>query len=276
MLQNDPAQAYLTLLKRTLIDLIYADNELRIYYLIDCIRNGKKVDPSVLHSPVERLQSEYEELVKTKTEGQFYGEVNNFPHSMIGQKRLDNIQFCAEQIFQDGITGDFVETGVWNGGACIFMRGLQNIYNQRERKVWVCDSFEGLPVPTHHEDEGIDLSKGNFPMLAISQEAVMRNFSQYGLLDEGVKFLKGWFKDTLPNAPIEEIALLRLDGDLYESTMDAMKALYHKVPSGGYVIVDDYYAVKGCEKAVQDYLRENNAKAEIHQIDWTGVYWRKP
>ena len=100
------------------------------------------------------------------------------------------------------------------------------------------------------------------------------NIEKYGLLDDQVKFLKGWFKDTLPNAPIKKLALLRLDGDMYESTMDALCALYYKVSNGGYVIVDDYHVVKGCKIAVHDFLSEHNLNPEIKEIDGVGVYWK--
>lgn len=94
-------------------------------------------------------------------------------------------------------------------------------------------------------------------------------------MDEHVKFLKGWFKDTLPNAPISKLSLLRLDGDMYESTMDAITVLYPKLSIGGYLIVDDWGAVAGCKKAIEDYRKENNITEPIIEIDWTGVYWRK-
>jgi len=84
------------------------------------------------------------------------------------------------------------------------------------------------------------------PVLAVPLEEVQALFRRYDLLDAQVRFLKGWFKDTLAGAPIERLALLRLDGDLYESTMDALVPLYDKVSPGGFVIVDDYYSCAPC------------------------------
>jgi hypothetical protein len=100
-----------------------------------------------------------------------------------------------------------------------------------------------------------------------------KNFEN-GLLDEQVKFLKGWFKDTLPNAPIQKLALLRLDGDMYESTMDALLALYDKVSVGGYIIVDDYHVVEGCKRAIHDFLSQRNLNPVLEEIDGVGVYWK--
>ncbi len=156
------------------------------------------------------------------------------------------------------------------------MRAVLRVPGDTDRKVWVADSFEGLPPPDpgkYAADEG-DTHFENRE-LAVSIEEVKDNFQQYGLLDEQVVFLKGWFKDTLPDAPIEHLSVVRLDGDMYESTMDGLVNLYPKLSVGGYLIVDDYGAVPGCRKAVEDYRWEHDIKEEIVKIDWTGVYWKR-
>ena len=99
--------------------------------------------------------------------------------------------------------------------------------------------------------------------------------NKYGLLDGQVQFLKGWFKDTLPEAPINELAMLRLDGDMYSSTIEAIQVLYDKVAVGGFVIVDDYGAVPACQQAITDYRNHRGITDTIHPIDGVGVYWRK-
>ncbi len=195
---------------------------------------------------------------------------------MIGMKRLDNIQFCVNDVIQKKIPGDLIETGVWRGGATIFMRAILKAHNISDRSVWVADSFEGLPMPNADEyplDAGDKHHK--FSELAISVEQVQLNFEKYGLLDQQVKFLKGWFRDTLPKAPIEKLAVLRLDGDMYESTMDALNALYPKLSIGGYLIIDDYGAVPGCKKAIHDYREKHQILDGIITIDWTGAFWKK-
>jgi O-methyltransferase len=112
-------------------------------------------------------------------------------------------------------------------------------------------------------------------LLAASLDEVKSNFSRYGLLDERVHFLKGWFKDALPNAPIERLALLRLDGDMYSSTMDSLQSLYPRLSTGGYVIIDDYDGIDACRKAVDDFRAEKRIETPITQIDRLGVYWKK-
>ncbi len=197
-------------------------------------------------------------------------------HTMIGVKRLSNLRQLAEKVIQDQIPGDFIETGVWRGGACILMRAVLAAYNESERRVWVADSFEGVPVPdVERYPSDVESDYHTFEELAVSFETVRENIAKYGLLDDRVVFLKGWFKDTLPTAPIETLALLRLDGDLYESTVVAMDSLYDKLSIGGYVIVDDYHVVKGCRDAIGDFLADRNISPQLQEIDGVGVFWQK-
>jgi O-methyltransferase len=195
--------------------------------------------------------------------------------TMVGLRRLNNVQHCLETVLEDNIPGDFIETGVWRGGTCIFARAVLKAYGVTDRTVYVADSFEGMPPPNPEEYPLDSIGLHHIPYLAVSQEQVAANFEKYGLLDEQVKFLKGWFKDTLPTAPVKQIAVLRLDGDMYESTMDALTWLYPKLSPGGFCIIDDYGALDYCKQAVHDYRDRHNITEEINQIDWTGVYWRK-
>jgi O-methyltransferase len=197
-------------------------------------------------------------------------------HTMIGLKRLANLRACVESVIDDNVPGDLIETGVWRGGATIFMRAILKARGVTDRLVWVADSFAGLPPPDtarFPSDEGITLHR--FSQLAVSLESVRENFRRYGLLDEQVRFLKGWFRDTLPAAPIRRLAVLRLDGDLYESTIQALDALYPKLSPGGYLIVDDYGNVAACRQAVHDYRAEHHVNEQIERIDWGGAFWRR-
>ena len=150
--------------------------------------------------------------------------------TMVGLKRLRNIRECVEQVLEDQIPGDLIETGVWRGGSCIYMRAILAAHEISDRTVWVADSFEGLPPPTLPQDEGLNLNE--YPELAVGVDEVRANFERYGLLDDQVRFLIGWFADTLPG-PVRQLAVLRLDGDLYESTWDAMTALEPLVSRAG-------------------------------------------
>lgn len=194
-----------------------------------------------------------------------------FGYTMVGHKRLDNVHSCVEDVLSNNIPGDFVETGAWRGGTVIFMRALLKTHGVTDRVVWVADSFEGMPVPKN-EDDGNDLS--HLDSLSVSLETVKSNFEKFDLLDEQVKFLKGWFSDTLPDAPIEKISILRLDGDLYHSTMDSLTNLYKKVSKGGYVIIDDYYTWPECGRAVNDFFKMENINPSLIEIDGSAVYWK--
>ena len=194
---------------------------------------------------------------------------------MIGLKRLDNLQTCIENVLRDDIPGDLIETGVWRGGAIIFMRAVLRAYDIRDRKVWAADSFEGLPPP---DPQRYPADRGDphhtLKFLSVAVEKVKENVAKYDLLDDQIQFLKGWFKDTLPGAPIKQLAVMRLDGDMYESTMDALVSLYPRLSPGGYVIIDDY-ALQSCRRAVEDFRSDNAITDEIREIDQTAVYWQR-
>ncbi len=197
--------------------------------------------------------------------------------TMIGLKRLDNVQECATAALLNGVPGDLVEAGVWRGGAAILMRAVLAAYGDAERRIWVADSFQGLPEPdpAHYPADAGDRHWELKPYLGIPLETVRANFERYKLLDGQVRFLPGWFKDTLPAAPIAQIAVLRVDGDMYESTFEALTALYPKLSPGGFVIIDDYGALPNCKAAVHDYRRAHGIEAEIRMVDWTGAWWQR-
>jgi O-methyltransferase len=195
--------------------------------------------------------------------------------TMIGLKRLDNVQMCTEQVLADQVPGDLIETGVWRGGSVIFMRGVLKAHGDTTRTVWAADSFQGLPPPDPARYKADSGSVFDFDELAVGLEQVKHNFRRYGLLDDQVRFLVGWFKDTLSGAPIEKLSVLRLDGDMYESTIQALDALYPKLSPGGYCIVDDYGAIEQCKHAVHDYRARLGITEEIIDIDGWGVFWRR-
>lgn len=196
-------------------------------------------------------------------------------HTMIGRPRLDNLQYCVETVLKEGVPGDLIETGVWRGGATIFMRAILAAHGDSTRRVFVADSFEGLPPP---DAEKFPQDKWcvyhTFKNLAISLETVQSNFKKFGLLDDQVVFLKGWFKDTLPGAPIERLSVMRLDGDMYQSTKEALDSLYPKLSKGGFCIIDDY-GLEGCKMAVDDFRKLNGIESPLQRIDWSGVFWRR-
>lgn len=242
-------QLYLDLMKRVLTNVIYRD------------------------APVAWFEGKPDFAVTHPERGALWP---NIAHTMVGLHRLDNVQFCLERVLSDGVPGDFIETGVWRGGVCFFARAFFRAHAVRDRTVWVADSFQGVPTTSagsHPMDRELALHTRN-DVLAVSQEAVRENFRRYGLLDDRVAFLSGWFADTLPQAPIDRLAVIRLDGDLYRSTMDGLTHLYPKLSPGGYVIVDDY-GIPGCAAAVHEYREKQGIDDEMCFIDAYSVYWRR-
>jgi hypothetical protein len=155
------------------------------------------------------------------------------------------------------------------------MRGVLRAHGVTDRKVYVADSFAGLPPPDTEKypaDEGINLHL--WSGLAVELEEVRANFARFGLLDEQVVFVEGWFRDTLPGLRGHPWSVLRLDGDLYESTMNALENLYPGLAPGGWVIVDDH-AIPACAQAVDDYRQREGITEPMIRVDWTGVCWQK-
>lgn len=195
--------------------------------------------------------------------------------SMIGARRMLQIQQAAETVIRDGVPGDFLEAGAWRGGACILMRAVLAAWGDERRRVWVADSFEGMPtLPSGQPGVPVDRLR-SVEGFVVSADDVRANFARYDLLDDRVVFLEGWFRDTLRSDAIDTLAILRIDAVLRESTTDALAALYDKVAPGGYVILDDYGAFGGCRAAVAEFRRDRGIDDPIEWIDDSGVYWRR-
>lgn len=270
---------YLSLLKRSLVNLTYPEHELRIRFL-----DKQKIEMDKLEKKRYLRDIRYREpelyiaILDMKHGNGFSAQLSyRFSHTMIGMSALDNLERCAEQVFSEDIPGDFMEAGVCQGGAAIFMRALQVSHGQEKRRLWAADSFQGLPKPLSQPDMdlGRDFSEPCTPVLAFSLEGVRDNFLRYGLLDEGVVFLPGWFAETLPALRVEKLAILRLDADYYESTKVALENLYPRVVPGGFVIIDDYGSFPSCRKAVDEYRHRQGIADPVHFANSTVAYWRK-
>jgi O-methyltransferase len=250
--QVDSSQdLYLDLLKRCLTRTIFPDG---------CV--NLQLAPTGLYDPLAR-DSGQDWPAEAET--------------MIGWKRLTHLQHCVAEVIRSNVPGDLVETGVWRGGASILMRAVLKSHGDLRRRVWLFDSFEGLPRPdsvSYPADQDDTLANFN-AYLGVPLERVQANFTRYGLLDAQVRFVKGWFKDTVPAAQLDTIALLRLDGDMYESTIQVLEGFYRKVAAGGFVIVDDYGALTNCREAVHHFRSKYGITEEIQHIDWTGAFWRR-
>jgi O-methyltransferase len=247
-----PDSSYIRRLRAAYLDLMR-----------DSLTGRLNEDPPLPSSKVEGYKPDYRE--------QGWDWPSKAP-SMIGTLRMQNVRSECERVLSENVPGDFIETGVWRGGAAIMMRAVLAAYDVTDRTVIAADSFEGFPVQTAADG---NFTVGGVADFAVSLDEVKANFARYGLLDERVVFLKGLFKDTLPSAPTERIAVLRLDGDLYESTRDGLANLYAKLSPGGSLIADDYFLFEGQRKAIDEFRDAQGITDPIVRIDHFGGYWIK-
>jgi O-methyltransferase len=265
---------YLELLARTLTRAVTEDND-RIAGQrsgMDKYKPGERVVARLLQ------RGGYQLVKRRPYDAQLRQNGRDWParaETMVGLKRLDNVKRCIETVLADRVPGDLLEAGVWRGGTGIFMRGVLKARDVTDRLVWLADSFQGLPpadLDEYPHESPDDFS--TFPELAVSIEEVRHNFERYGLLDDQVRFLPGWFRDTLPG-PVGPLAVLRLDGDLYASTIECLDALYPRLSPGGFCIIDDYGNVPACAEAVHDYRARCGIDEPIDDIDEFGAFWRR-
>lgn len=267
-------QLYLELMKKSLTFMLYGlEDE---YLPVKRPRNPVKrlIFDSIKRRGIELLVAQPKQL-RVRFEGKDW-PLPKSALTAIGMIGLDNLQFCVEDVLRRGVAGDLIEAGAWRGGASIFMRSVLKAHGTEDRRVYVADSFEGLPKPNaekYPKDAGDN--HHSFDFLAVSLDQVKENFSRYGLLDNQVCFVKGWFRDTLPTLKDKKWAVIRLDGDMYESTWDGLVNLYPDLSIGGYLIVDDYGAVKGCREAVEEYRKANRIAEPICRVDWGRVFWQR-
>lgn len=272
-LPRNPSEIYLDLMKKVLTRALLA--------------NGLERHTIIPHGPKSRLLCRFNRVAArfgleavrlAESSAEDYLESGHAAmnrvedaETMLGTRQLDHMQQCIVDVLTRNVPGDLLEAGVWRGGMTIFMRAVLKAYENIDRKVWVADSFAGLPeIDRQHET--FAWQKGD---MAISLQTVKHNFARYGLLDEQVSFLKGFFADTLPKAPIQSLAILRVDADLYQSTLDVLRNLYSKLSVGGYAIFDDYQNLPDCRRAIDVFRARHGIDEEICRIDERAVYWQK-
>jgi O-methyltransferase len=252
--------AYLELLKLSLCDLAGS-------HTLTVSRTTRDRDPE---RPLFMRELEEEELW-VRAQG------FDWPWSgltMVGLARLDDLQACIEKIVADGVEGDVIEAGVWRGGASILVRATLDSLGERDRTLWLADSFQGLPEPddAFPEDRSLDLSWIGF--LAIPADEVRAYFARFGC-ERGIKLVEGYFDESLPALAGRTWSMVRIDADTYESTWTALESLYPGLSKGGHLIVDDYQAVESCRAAVDDFRSTHGIKEPIEKIDRVAVRWRR-
>ncbi|MEM7057434.1 MAG: TylF/MycF/NovP-related O-methyltransferase [Pseudomonadota bacterium] len=273
---TDLRTRYIETLKALILNDVYLEAEAERTYLIDVADGNRPFDPAEFYSGGAAHPETIQAIADSHRTGRHFDGRLKFATigaSMIGRARMDNLHMAVETVIRERVPGDIIECGVWRGGAMAFATGVLDAHDDT-RTVWLADSFQGLPVPNHEADT-IDLRTTRYPMLAIPEDRVRKLFGRLGLLDDRIEFLPGWFEDTLPDAPIDQISVLRLDADYYASTMTALDALYPKVSPGGFVIVDDYGVLEPARLATDEFRAAHSVAAPLVDIDGAGVYWRR-
>ena len=196
--------------------------------------------------------------------------------TMVGLRRLDDLQARIEELVADGIEGDLIEAGAWRGGASILMRATLDSLGD-DRELWVADSFQGFPQPEPGTaDDTLETDMGAIDYFAPGLEAVTGWFQRFGV-GERVRFVPGFFEETMAGLAGRRWALIRLDADGYNATRLTLDTLYPGLARGGYVVIDDYFTpgLDVCRDAVDGFRSDHGIEDEIVRIDWTGARWRK-
>lgn len=203
------------------------------------------------------------------------------PFTMTSPERVFGLVEAVKYITKNKIQGDVVECGVWKGGSMLAIADSLQALNEQSRHLYLYDTFEGMSTPTEK-----DVSHDNLQaqqMLAADADKEKNLVWAYSTLDEvkntmalshypiqNIHYIKGKVEDTIPQNVPEQIALLRLDTDWYESTKHELVHLFPRLVKGGVLIIDDYDYWKGARKAVDEYIEENNLQILLSRMDETG------
>lgn len=196
-------------------------------------------------------------------------------YTMVSVPRLENLYMRVKDANHWHLNGDIVECGSWHGGSSAVM-ARAGIDSGVPRISWVFDSFKGLPPPGdkdgqfEHDFFYDGWCKGE-------TEKVRSIFRQVGVPSERLKIVPGWFQNTLPKIPIEQIAILHVDADWYDSVKLVLETLYQRVIPNGFIIIDDYYVWAGCKQAVDEFMTAQNIPSGLLQnVGGVAVYFQKP
>jgi len=283
-------ERYLDLIKSALVNELYVELEAQLLMSVLCSAQNLVMDLPEFWA-VRKDTALLEQLMAAKQDGETIlldtqgsgstpsidGNLRNyseFSYTLVGRKRLDHLQKCIENILDNGVPGDFLEAGVWRGGCCILMSAVLAARNCRDRTVWLADSFAGLPPSERAEDLNYSMDSSRLPVLAVTVEEVRENFRRFDLLDDTIRFLPGWFDESLSGSKTGPLSLLRVDCDLYSSTKTVLEELYSRVSPGGWVIIDDYGILPPCKQAVDEFRGRNDISVPLEPIDEHAVCWR--
>ena len=248
---------------------------MRLAYLTELAAKGRKPDPIRLRDPARHDQDNFRRLLQDRRAGVVRGPEDPkgpsfLPLTTMGRTRLERLQGCLDTVRTEPVPGDLAEVGTGRGGGAIFMRAYLDIYGVTDRSVWVADRFRASEEP----DLQPNVPPSGIDGLRADLNLVRDVFDRFGLLDEQVRFLQGPYGDTLGDAPVERLALLRVGPGLGAELTTVLERWYDKVVVGGFVIVDDH-ASSGSRSALERFREQHRVTAPLEQVDWSAVAWRK-
>jgi cephalosporin hydroxylase len=265
---------YLQVVRGALLNEHYLDHETRIAALTRAIGTGRPVDIAALRDPLRNDQQQHRALERQRlgTAGPEASAADSFlPYTAMGRTRMEHLERVLDSVREERIPGDLAECGTGRGGGAIFLRAYIDAYELDDRTVWVADSFRASDPP----DRKPTLPKNGVAGFRADLNLVRDGFHRFGLLDERVRFLQGPMDATLADAPIEQLALLRVGRRLAGDIGAVLDRLYDKVAPGGFVIVDDF-GERSCRKAVKAFWTRRGIKPTHERIDGSAMVWRKP
>ena len=224
---------HLSLLRASLVDEHYLENEARLDIAAQAAQSGQAVDPAAVRAPRQQRPQAVRDLERTRRDGPDGTGAGMFAWTDIGRKQLDAIHEALDAVRRDGVPGDLVEVGCGRGGVGIYLRGYLEAHEDDTRAVWMCDAFTAGP------SEVRPYTKGGKADLWGDINQVRDGFAAYDLLDDRVRFVQGDPSTEVAAAPIEAIALLRIGRTVADRADDIVRALTPRLSDGAVVMVED-------------------------------------
>lgn len=237
--------------------------------------------------------NEYDDLRKLEAEHLWFNDAESHevdiirkvcPFTMTSPGRILTLLHAVQYVVSNKIPGDFVECGVWRGGSSMAMGLMLLTLGDKERNIYLYDTFAGMPLPTEFDTnlwgesaierhQQLSGSSAGSEWAYASFADVSNNMCSTGLPESRYCLVEGLVENTIPTKAPDIISILRLDTDWYESTRHELEHLVRRMPRGGVVIVDDYGHWKGSKKAVDEFLCKYEFKPFLHRIDYAARLW---
>lgn len=276
------AQRYLDVLKGSLVDEHYIENEMRIDLLTRCLEEESMPAVEQIRDPGGILKAERDEALTARRAGLRPGTDGDvappyFPYTLIGREALDHLNTVLDTVRKDDVAGDYLHTGVGRGGVGVFLRAYLDAFEDPFRRVWLLDRFHAADVahnPKVKEPVGRAGGRG-FPGLRADLHQVRDAFDRFDVFDGRTKFLQGDLEHTVPKITLEDIAVLHIGADQDVDAGLALELLYDRVAVGGFVVIDGY-RTEGVAGQVDEFRAARGITASLDKAGWNTVVWHKP